>query len=40
MPLTVLFFFVFNHKMFILMDQSADEIITRDELDKLQGEVS
>ena len=26
--------------MFILMDQSADEIITRDELDQLQGEVS
>ncbi|CAH3016527.1 unnamed protein product [Porites evermanni] len=25
-------------KMFILMDQSADEIITRDELDQLQGE--
>ena len=26
--------------MFILMDQSADEIITRDELDQLQEEVS
>ena len=36
----VLFVFVFNHKMFILMDQSADETITRDELDQLQGEVS